>query len=764
MNHQKLVLFLFLLLFSVETFAQKTAKFFVPSYKGIFASPARHIPTAFTPDAPIAGNGDVGIVLGGSPAKQCIYISKNDFWKAKNGYPEGGVCLPGGLNISIPQLEGATFYAEQVLANGNINAVFKKDGLTFTLKAFVPSGSNMVILEMASSGKPCNVALDIWSQTGFESRNESGEKDGIFYTMRHFDSPDLDWPSHVALAMKTLGAKGKSFVLSSSSKVIVVVGICTNNENVDYLSTACSRLKNTTLQSVGRLDELNSLWWKKFWAKSHVEIGDTLLEKYYYGSQYLLASCSRNKDFAPGLCGNSITADAISAWQGDYHTNYNFEAPWWACYSSNHIELTEPYDKPILDYMQKAKIHARELLSCKGVYYPVGIGPKAFSSSMYPLTQEKMMKNYGIKDMNIEGGHMFCGQRSNAVMLTANMFLRFYHTYDREYALKVYPFIHEVADFWDDYLKYENGQYNSYNDNFWEVGPWTENWRNDLKSGDINNTNTLGWLKMFYKGIIEMSTFLNVDKDRVEKWKHIQQHLYPVPTIETDGMVRIKAAERGASSGSEARTKPGFGRVMAYSLVFPSGISGVKTDSAFASILCKEIGRWDTNPGGDATWKNLGNGFETYFTSAIRVGYNPDTVIAKLKERIAKTALPNLWIPQDGGLTETLSAVPSCINEMLLQSYEGMIRVFPAWRKDARFENLRTYGAFLVSSEKMKGDVQYISITSEKGQICTVENPWNGKIPTITENGKPVKPTVKGNLLTFPTREGKVYLIENIKF
>lgn len=349
-------------------------------------------------------------------------------------------------------------------------------------------------------------------------------------------------------------------------------------------------------------------------------------------------------------------------------------------------------------------------------------------------------------------------------MLTANMFQRFYHTYDREYALKVYPFIREVADFWDDYLKYENGQYSCYNDNFWEVGPWTENWRNDLKSGDINNTNTLGWLKMFYKGIIEMSAFLNVDADRVEKWKHIQQHLYPVPAIETDGVVRIKAAERGTSSGCEVRTKPGFGRVMAYSLVFPSGVSGVRTDSAFAGILCKEIGRWDTNPGGDATWNNLGNGFETYFTTAIRVGYGPKAVLAKLKKRISKTAQPNLWIPQDGGLTETLSAVPSCINEMLLQSYEGMIRVFPAWPtgKDARFENLRTYGAFLVSSERKNGGVQYIRITSEKGRPCVVENPWKGNVPTITENGKPIKATVNGNLLTFPTCEGKVYLITNL--
>ncbi|MCX6226957.1 MAG: trehalose hydrolase, partial [Bacteroidia bacterium] len=680
----------------------------------------------------------MGIVFGGTPDNQTIYISKDDFWKAKTGYPEGGLCLPGGLNITVPELKGATFYADQVIANGNIHGVFTKDGLIFNLKTFVPAGNNSIIIELLATGKSCKVNLNLWAKSGFESKTESGEKDGIHWAMRHFETPDLDWPSHAAMAMKTIGASGNSFELRPGSSVTIIVGICTNHDNQDYFQSVFNRVKNTTAQTVKKLDAANDLWWKNFWSESFVETGDSILQKYYYGSQYLLACCSGNRNFPPGLCGNSITDDAINAWQGDYHTNYNFQAPWWACFSSNHIGLTEPYDAPVLDYMEKAKKHAREILNVRGVYYPVGIGPKGFSSSMYPLTEEKMMKTYGIRDLNLEGGHMFCGQRSDALFLTVNMFQRFYHTYDVVYARKVYPFIREVADFWEDYLKYENGQYNNYNDNFWEVGPWTSNWREDMVSGDYNNTNTLGLLRMFSKGFIEISSFLGEDQVRRERWTHIRQHLYPIPMVYTDGMIRIKAAEGGTSSGSEARTKPGFGRVSAYVFGFPGGVSGVKTDPVLADILCKEIGRWGTNPGGDADWNNLGNGIETYFTTAVRVGYDPKTIIARLKERIDKTALPNLWIPQSGGLTETLSAVPSCINEMLLQGFEGMIRIFPAWPagRDARFENLRTWGAFLVSSEQKNGIVQFIKITSEKGRDCAVENPWPGRQVKIISGGK----------------------------
>ena len=97
-----------------------------------------------------------------------------------------------------------------------------------------------------------------------------------------------------------------------------------------------------------------------------------------------------------------------------------------------------------------------------------------------------------------------------------------------------------------------------------------------------------------------------------------------------------------------------------------------------------------------------------------------------MRKRITKTALPNLWIEQSGGGIETLSAVPSCINEMLLQGYEGVIRLFPVWPKDkdASFRNLRAHGAFLVSSSCKNNVIEYVTLISEKGRTCKIENPW----------------------------------------
>ena len=112
-----------------------------------------------------------------------------------------------------------------------------------------------------------------------------------------------------------------------------------------------------------------------------------------------------------------------------------------------------------------------------------------------------------------------------------------------------------------------------------------------------------------------------------------------------------------------------------------------------------------------------------------------------------------MYIPYGGGGIETFSGVPSCINEMLLQGYEGMIRVFPAWPedRDAKFENLRTYGAFLVSSERSEGKIRYIKLTSEKGRPCTLENPWGDVKVKMEKNGE--KPEImSGRLLEFETK------------
>jgi alpha-L-fucosidase 2 len=72
-------------------------------------------------------------------------------------------------------------------------------------------------------------------------------------------------------------------------------------------------------------------------------------------------------------------------------------------------------------------------------------------------------------------------------------------------------------------------------------------------------------------------------------------------------------------------------------------------------------------------------------------------------------------------------AFASGIQEMLLQSHNGIIRIFPAvpadW-KNIAFENLRTEGAFLVSAQKENGVLDSFTISAPEGGIARIRLPF----------------------------------------
>ncbi len=69
--------------------------------------------------------------------------------------------------------------------------------------------------------------------------------------------------------------------------------------------------------------------------------------------------------------------------------------------------------------------------------------------------------------------------------------------------------------------------------------------------------------------------------------------------------------------------------------------------------------------------------------------------------------------------------------DMLLQSWGGTIRVFPAmpsaW-KDASFHDLRTEGAFLVSAVRKSGKTQFIRVKSLAGAPCVLKTDFGGPV------------------------------------
>jgi len=116
-----------------------------------------------------------------------------------------------------------------------------------------------------------------------------------------------------------------------------------------------------------------------------------------------------------------------------------------------------------------------------------------------------------------------------------------------------------------------------------------------------------------------------------------------------------------------------------YRQVWPAGQIGLSSDSKLLDVARNTVDAigYNTHP--------------LYAPVLPRIGYDPAVILENLRKNCRENGYPNGYIFFAGGGLETASTVPANINEMLLQSYEGVLRLFPDWPKDhdARFSNLR---------------------------------------------------------------------------
>ncbi len=150
-----------------------------------------------------------------------------------------------------------------------------------------------------------------------------------------------------------------------------------------------------------------------------------------------------------------------------------------------------------------------------------------------------------------------------------------------------------------------------------------------------------------------------------------------------------------------------------------------------------------------------------FLPRAAMLGVNPDYIIKKMKRNIKKFSLPNMIFNHANGCMEYLSSVPSAVNEMLMRSRDGIIKVFPGWNKNenASFNNLMADGGFLVSASLKKGKIDSLKIKSLEGRACRAEIPENVRISVKKPDGKRVKFKKTNNYIEFKTEKNESYIL-----
>ncbi|KRF09937.1 glycosyl hydrolase family 95 catalytic domain-containing protein [Paenibacillus sp. Soil787] len=524
--------------------------------------------------------------------------------------------------------------------------------------------------------------------------------------------------SKVRMATRVIGASttvadGKlTFTMQPGSQYQIATSIISSRDDADYQNKALSDVSTLTSTQISSKNASHRGWWQNFWSKSFIEIPNKTIEGSWYGSLYLMAITSRGA-VAPGIWGNWIN-QLDPFWKGDYHLNYNYEMPFYSAYSTNHIELTDNYDQPVLDYMPKGELAAQSIGE-SGVYYPVGIGPNPINA------------NDGV----------YHNQKSDAAFAVSNMVQRYYYTRDPAYGDKIYDFLKKVALFWQGYLTWDgaNNRYIIENDSPHEGGSYPQ----------TNNVMSLGFVRLILQGCIDISIDKNVDSTLRATWQDILSKLSDYPTMQKNNQTVFRLTETGMDWKD--------GNSVATLHIFPGNQIGLNSDPNLLQIAYNTVDQKSAVN----TWRD-GNATSFFYPAAVRVGYSPSTILSKL-DYYASGRLSNFSYNFYGGGIENLATVPATLTEMLAQSFQNQIRVFANWptNTDAKFGNLMAYGGFLVSSKMTNNTVKYVRTISQQGRNATFVNPWPGQTLVVYRNGVNVSnETASGSTFTLSTSVNEV--------
>ena len=203
--------------------------------------------------------------------------------------------------------------------------------------------------------------------------------------------------------------------------------------------------------------------------------------------------------------------------------------------------------------------------------------------------------------------------------------------------------------------------------------------------------------------LLEASRILSVDDELIPRWKQVAEYLTDYPQDE-NGMMIGKDVPFSRSH-----------RHYSHPLMFyPLYLLNAEQNGS-KELMEKSVEHWHSLPGNILGYTYTG-------ASSLYAAFGEgDKALEKLNGLFARTLRPNTMYMESGPVIETPLSGAQCIHDMLLQSWGGKIRVFPAvpsqW-KDVQFKDLRTEGAFLVSAVRKGGKTSFIRIKNLAGEPC----------------------------------------------
>jgi alpha-L-fucosidase 2 len=213
--------------------------------------------------------------------------------------------------------------------------------------------------------------------------------------------------------------------------------------------------------------------------------------------------------------------------------------------------------------------------------------------------------------------------------------------------------------------------------------------------------------------LIDICKRHNIDDPLLPEWENVLEKLTDFPVDENGFMIgRAVPYDRGHRHPSHL--------LMIYPLYL---------------VNIEQPGRRELIEKSLKHWLALGESYGFTFTGAASIAASIGDGNAALEYLNRMIRYPNtLYRESDGKggpVIETPLSAAKSLQDMLIQSWNGKIRIFPAipdeW-KDVCMANMRTEGAFLISASRENGITRFVHVKSLAGSPCRL-------IPEITKDG-----------------------------
>lgn len=441
-------------------------------------------------------------------------------------------------------------------------------------------------------------------------------------------------------------------------------------------------------------------YWDKYWAQSSITLPDSVLQKQYQNEMYKFGSTTREHSYPISL--QAVwTADngKLPPWKGDYHHDLNTQLSYWPAYTGNHLTEGMGYLNTLWDQRDAYKRYTRRYFGTEGMNIP----------GVCTLTGEPM-----------GGWIQYSMSQTVAAWLAQHFYLQWKYSADRTFLKeRAYPFIKDVAIYLEQISEVTPEGVRKL-----EFSSSPEIFDNSLQAWFSDMTNyDLAMMHFLFKAASELAHELNL-ADEAGHWASLEAQL-PDYDIDEEGCLTF------AKGYPYKESHRHFSHAMA---IHPLGLIDWSDGEKSQHIIRATLKRLDEV--GPDYW----TGYSYSWLANMKArAFDGEGAAQALKTFAECFCLKNTF-HANGDQTQsgksrftyrpfTLEgnfAFAAGIQEMLLQSHTGVIRIFPAipkeW-KDVSFESLRAMGAFLVSARMEGGEINRVRIYSEKGGMLKIARP-----------------------------------------